>query len=145
MTKQDAAKVPVVWAIVVPCAVVALVSLGIILARHISLSKIDNFQACKQAKGEVMESYPEQCSINGKTFVNDAQVTNNDDYIGLTEQEALDKAQQEGVAARVIERDGQPLPATMDYRIGRHNFSVKDGKVYEVYIEGEGEDSSLDE
>ena len=70
-----------------------------------------------------MESYPEQCSVDGKTFVNETQVVKgSDDYVGLTEQEALDKIKRKNVPARVIERDGQALAATMDFVSGRHNF-----------------------
>jgi len=36
------------------------------------------------------------------------------------------------VSHRVIERDGESLPATMDYRPDRLNFSVRDGVVVDV-------------
>lgn len=34
---------------------------------------ITNFEQCAAAGNPIMESYPEQCSANGKTYVNDAQ------------------------------------------------------------------------
>lgn len=44
-------------------------------------------------------------------------------------QAACDKAE---VLHRVIEIDGQPQPATMDYREDRLNFAVKDGIIIKV-------------
>lgn len=35
-----------------------------------STSSISNFQECKDAGYPIAESYPEQCSANGQTFVN---------------------------------------------------------------------------
>jgi hypothetical protein len=34
---------------------------------------INSFEECKDAGYPIMESYPEQCAANGKTFVNDTQ------------------------------------------------------------------------
>ena len=142
--KQTKKEKRVFWAVIATFVVAALVPIGIIVARQASLGKIDSFEACKEAKGEVMESYPEQCAINGKTFTNQAQQPGGE-YIGLTEQEALDKASQENVTARIVEREGESLPVTMDFSFGRHNFSIKDGKVYKVEIEGQGMDMPLHE
>jgi hypothetical protein len=36
-------------------------------------SKVDSFESCKAAGNPIMESYPEQCSANGKTYTNPAQ------------------------------------------------------------------------
>lgn len=55
-----------------------------------------------------------------------------DSYLGLEQKVAGDTADQAGVKWRVIEIDGQPLPATMDYRPDRLNFAIKDGKVIRV-------------
>lgn len=38
-------------------------------------SEITNFEQCVSAGNPVMESYPEQCKANGKTFVNEQQKT----------------------------------------------------------------------
>ncbi len=58
-------------------------------------------------------------------------------YIGLTPDEANAKAEENGVKFRVIEEDGQPLPATKDLRPWRINATVLDGKVTFVEIEGQ--------
>ncbi len=54
------------------------------------------------------------------------------DFEGLSETEAGNLAEKRDLKHRVIERDGQPLPATRDYRLDRVNFSVKAGKVISV-------------
>ncbi|MCV7382233.1 hypothetical protein H7K14_00115 [Mycolicibacter longobardus] len=79
--------------------------------------------------------YPERGHVEGRSVVN-ADWVDEDDYLGLAEQEALDKARRENKPARVVERDGKHLPVTMDLIPGRLNFSVKDGAVYKVDIEG---------
>lgn len=98
--------------------------------------EITSFQACKDAGGVIAESYPEQCFVGDKSFTNpDQEVFNDEDYAGLTEQEALDIADKEGRAARVVERNGEALPVTMDFVEGRLNFSIEDGKVSKVHVE----------
>ena len=126
------------WVIVaVGCIVAAVVVVTVLLWKP--SKDINSFQACKDAGGAILESYPEQCVLDGKSFTNDAQSVDNgaDEYIGLTEQTALDKAAAENKSARVVERDGESLPVTMDFRPGRLNFSVKVGDVYKVQVEGE--------
>jgi hypothetical protein len=59
------------------------------------------------------------------------------DYIGMNETEAAALAKERNVLFRVVERDGQPLPATMDWRPGRINASVSDGIVTGYTVEGE--------
>lgn len=119
---------------VLACLVVA----GVIAMVRISTNKmIDSFQACKAAGGVIAESYPEQCFIDGRSFVNDIKFEESSDYVGLTEQEALDKAKKTGVPNRVVERDGELLSITTDYIIGRLNFYVENGQVYKVDIEGD--------
>jgi hypothetical protein len=53
-------------------------------------------------------------------------------YIGLTVDAATAKAKADGRAARVVEKDGVPLPATLDYNPERLNFTVTDNKVTKV-------------
>jgi flagellar biosynthesis/type III secretory pathway M-ring protein FliF/YscJ len=129
------------WGIVGVCfVVVAIVAVIAVVALMQRPGKeINSFQACKDAGGAIAESYPEQCFINGKSFTNDEQSLDNngDEYIGLAEQEALDKASRENKIARVVERDGESLPVTMDFMPGRLNLSVQDGKVNNVQVEGE--------
>ncbi len=56
-------------------------------------------------------------------------------YIGLTEEQAEAKAKENNVPLRVVERDGKPLPMTMDLVNGRVNVTIKDGKVVSAQIE----------
>jgi len=53
-------------------------------------------------------------------------------YVGLTEADAMDMAETEGVTARVISRDGEGLAVTMDYSEDRLNFNVEDDVVIAV-------------
>ena len=98
--------------------------------------KVYDFQTCKNAGGALLESYPEKCMLNGKSFVNESQASKENDYIGLSEQAAMDKAKNAGLPHRVVERDGKSLPVTMDYVPGRLNLSVRNGFVYHVEVEG---------
>lgn len=110
---------------------------------------VSNFEQCRDAGGAIMESYPEQCLVDGQTFINEEQVngiddsedvvTPGDEYVGLEEQEALDRARDNDQAARVVERDGESLPVTMDLSHGRLNFTVEDGVVTSVYVEENNE------
>ena len=110
-------------------------------------SDINSFQTCKDAGGAILESYPEQCSKNGKTFTNpeqslnpsDDQAIENDaqDYVGLTEEHALSKASAANKAARVVQRDDEEMMITMDFSPGRLNLYVEDGKVVRVQVEGQ--------
>lgn len=125
--------------IIATVAVVAAAIVGILLWKPWATRTVDNFQTCKDAGGALLESYPEQCMLDGKSFTNSAQVpksSNGDEYVGLAEQAALDKAKSASKAARVVERDGESLAVTMDYAPGRLNLYVKDGKVYKVQVEG---------
>ena len=125
-------------------AVVAIVWLGTAVADRINdslLSQVTNFEQCKQAGGRVAESYPEQCRIDDKMFVNQAQIVDESDgYVGMTEQDALAKAEAGETSARVVERNGRSLPTTMDLRYGRLNLYVRDGIVYKVVVEGKEEE-----
>ena len=38
-----------------------------------SAATINNYRACEEAGGRIAESYPTQCFIDGKSFINDAQ------------------------------------------------------------------------
>ena len=126
------------WSLAVAGLVVIAVA-AVVLLKNQAASKVDSFAACKDAGGAVTESYPEQCmSKDGRLFVNPDQLsTTAEGYVGLTEQAAADKAMSENKSYRVTERDGQPLAVTMDFSPGRLNFLVRDGKVYEVHVEGE--------
>ena len=53
----------------------------------------------------------------------------------MSEQAAISRAESEGRAARVIERDGQSLPMTMDLVMGRLNLTIENGQVSRVDVE----------
>lgn len=124
------------------CLVVVTLSIAVVALLLKPATIISTFEQCKKAGGAIMESYPEQCMINKTSFTNPMQqLGSSDDYIGLTEKDALAKAEASNTPARVVERDGQGLPVTMDFTFGRHNLYVKDGKVYKVEIEGQATDN----
>lgn len=122
--------------------IVILICLAVVIGAVVLLLKpgkaVDSFQACKDAGGAILESYPEQCVYDGKSFTNDAQSAGGrgGGYVGLPESVALTKASIENRPARVIERDGESLSVTMDYVPGRLNMFVKGGNVYKVQVEG---------
>ncbi len=131
----------------VPALILSIVAIvlvaGAVLLMHPSESKkvITTFAECRAAGGNLMESYPEQCNLDGHTYVNEKQLSSGNDYVGLSETDALAKAKSEGVAARVVEHDGKSMAVTMDFVFNRHNLYVKDGKVYKVDVEGVAKDS----
>ena len=59
-----------------------------------------------------------------------------DDYVGLSETAAAERALTLNESFRVIERDGEPLPITEDYRPGRINAVVEAGVVTSYVVEG---------
>lgn len=127
------------WTVGICSLIVAMtgVTLAVLLSRQ-AKSKVSNFEQCKESGGVIMEIYPEQCRIDGQTFVNTAQTLQSaNDYIGLSEGEALDKARRENIPARVVERDGEGLPVTLDFTFGRHNFYVRENVVYQIEVEGQ--------
>lgn len=58
-------------------------------------------------------------------------------YVGLSEEDAAALAESQGELFRVVERDGDMLPTTRDYRPGRINATVADGVVTSYTVEGE--------
>lgn len=130
---------PLRWIMAAACfMLIAAVIMATILMQRPG-KDANSFQACKNAGGAIAESFPEQCIIDGKSFTNPEQVVDikGNEYVGLTEQEALARAKQESESSRVVERDGESLPVTMDFMPGRLNFYVKDSRVYKVQVEGE--------
>lgn len=55
-------------------------------------------------------------------------------YIGLSETEATQKAQDVGYEVRIVERDGQPLGQDTDLKDDRINFSISNGEIEEAEI-----------
>ena len=50
----------------------------------------------------------------------------------MSEKDALEKAEKDNRAARVVKRDGKSMMVTMDLRQGRLNFTIEDGIVTAV-------------
>lgn len=93
---------------------------------------------------QTAESDPRQCTVNGKTYVQGStdggSKTDTGEphaYVGLSEEDALNKAKSENKPARVVSRNGEELPVTMDFVKGRLNLTVNNGKVEKVEVEGE--------
>lgn len=128
-------------AVMTPVAAILAVCVGIVAWSPAPSQTINSFDACKDAGGALLQSYPEQCLIYGQTYVNTAQLNSGSEYVGLSEQAALDKAEAEDKQARVVERDGEPLEITADFVFGRLNLHIKDGVVYKVEIEGLAQDN----
>lgn len=78
------------------------------------------------------------CSSNSEVNLEDEVDLEESDsgYVGLSVEEATDLAAENGVMFRVVEEDGEFLPATMDFRPGRINATVVDGKVVSFEVEG---------
>lgn len=56
-------------------------------------------------------------------------------YIGLTEEEAIKKIQADGVfTARVMERNGESFFGTCDYDTTRINLIIEESKVAKAYL-----------
>ncbi len=51
------------------------------------------------------------------------------ELVGLIESDAVLRAQQAGLTTRVVERDGEQFPVTMDYSSTRVNLVITDGTV----------------
>lgn len=58
-----------------------------------------------------------------------------DEYIGLTREEAQKLAQSHNTTIRAISIDGEPQILTADYRKGRINATVKNEVVTDISIE----------
>lgn len=127
-------------AVAVLSVLVVTLSVSLIVLVTRPAKVVSSFEQCKAAGGTIMEMFPEQCSINGMNFTDSAKTSPEDSYIGLSEADALAKAEQAHIPARVVERDGESLPVTMDFAFGRYNFHVKDGKVEHVEVEGKATD-----
>lgn len=129
------------WIVLGLVAVAAVIAVSVAIVVRQPSAEVHNFEQCKAAGGVILETYPEQCMMGKKTFTNESQRINDNDYIGMAEDDALAKARKENVPARVVERDGEGLPITMDFVVGRHNLYIKGGEVIKVDIEGQASDS----
>ena len=93
------------------------------------------------------DEYVQQAEVPGDVTVDtgvpgtDGSVTGVDvpkgaeqDLVGLTEKAAVEAAESQGWVARVVARDGEEFPITMDYSTARVNLTVVDDIVTEVYV-----------
>lgn len=55
-----------------------------------------------------------------------------DSFLGLTEEQAIEAAKALEIRHRVIKRDGESFPMTMDYWEDRFNFVIEGGIVTKV-------------
>ena len=74
--------------------------------------------------------------IDTQPPVSETEPTSNDVIIGMTTAEAEAYAKANGVMFRVGAIDGEFLPVTMDYRVGRITASITDGIVTDYSVEG---------
>lgn len=57
-----------------------------------------------------------------------------DTYINLTETQAIDRAEDGGLAYRIVERDGESYMVTQDYSDNRVNFTIANDHVTKAEI-----------
>ncbi len=137
--------VSVKWAVLTLCFVLVVIMLSVVAASFQKDDTINSFADCKAAGGMILEKYPEECRINDLAFINEDQKplepASADEYVGLQEDEALEKAKQANIPARVVQRDDEPLPVTLDFVFGRYNFYIENEEVSRVEIEGQAKDS----
>lgn len=55
------------------------------------------------------------------------------EWLGLTLNEANQRAEIIGYTTRVVEQDGNSLMLTMDFKSNRLNLRLKDGKIIGLY------------
>ena len=54
--------------------------------------------------------------------------------VGMSEDDAVKAIRDAGYTSRVVERDGEKFPVTMDLQPERINLTVKDGKVTQATV-----------
>lgn len=143
--------------IAVQAIVILLLGITVAILSGQAPRVVTNFDQCAELfEGNVVETktwtrVERACDINGERFYQrDMNSTtspqkNQDNpssknnsgksFVGLTEEEATTKANEDNTPIRVVERDGEPLPATMDLVDGRVNLYVKNGVVYKAIVE----------
>jgi hypothetical protein len=52
----------------------------------------------------------------------------------LSESESVALIESSGFIARIVSRDGEDFPVTMDYRIDRFNLTIRDDQVQEITV-----------
>jgi len=77
-----------------------------------------------------------QSSATGDCAEEPTEETADELLVGLTEDEATEAAEACGWILRVVRRDGEDLPMTMDLRTNRVNVEVTDGEVTAIVSTG---------
>lgn len=145
------------WVIVVLCSAAVI---AVCVAAYMQFfgeknTQVNSFVSCKEANGRITEDNPSKCEIDGKQFtdgqrgVDDSDIAKPDEstgksatdaeireaYIGLSEEDAIARAESEDRPVRVVARDDEQINSTTDLRDGRLNLTIKDGKVASVEVE----------
>lgn len=85
--------------------------------------------------GEPMpEPMPADSALPGEGDVIGIAPEDAERLVGLSEKEATASAESQGWVVRVVARDGEEFPITMDYSTGRVNLTIEDDVVTEVYV-----------
>ncbi|MCH2223383.1 MAG: hypothetical protein MK066_01345 [Crocinitomicaceae bacterium] len=63
-----------------------------------------------------------------------------DILLGMTNLEAQSFAKEYDILFRVVKEDGEFYPITKDYRVGRINATIEDGRIVDYFIEGKEKD-----
>jgi hypothetical protein len=82
------------------------------------------------------ESAAPPSSAPGECAEEPTEETADELLVGLTEDEATEAAEACGWILRVVQRDGEELPMTMDLRPNRVNVEVTDGEVTAIVNTG---------
>ena len=147
-------KANIVIAVQIVIIIILAITVGVLAGKETRI--VTNFEECNAISGSVTTektkifSKKRVCEINGERFYEERMIeedTNDDSgkvedmtpaeeaYIGLTEEEAVAKAESLNVPVRILERDGQFFPMTMDLVHGRVNLTINNNKVTAVQIE----------
>ncbi len=109
------------------------VILGIIILFFLSI-----FLFQQTAVAPVSDSAPisndDSFELEPNSPQDDSRNIDTQSYIGLTEEEAIEKAESEGYQHRITARDGEEFMVTLDYSESRINFSIEDGVVTDAKI-----------
>ena len=77
-----------------------------------------------------------RAALRGECAEEPTEETADELLVGLTEDEATEAAEACGWILRVVQRDGEDLPMTMDLRPNRVNVEVTDGEVTAIVSTG---------
>ncbi len=85
------------------------------------------FSSCQEKPADGNPA-PEAPPVTGKG----ENAASDDAFIGRTAESAAALAKERDLISRIVSVDGQPRPATKDYRPNRVNFEIEQGKVVKV-------------